>query len=383
MRKIDYQQHNAEVQALWETYHRGAPMRVPMILGVSTRYTTLGHEANPRNITFEQYFNDPDIMLTRQLEHKSWVRHHVPQDMEMGLPEEGWQINVDFQNSYEAGWFGCPIRYFDDDTPDTQLLLQDEDGKRMLFDQGIPDPFTGALMRRNWEFHDYFKRKQEEGFTWQGRPIAAVSPVGLGTDGPLTVACNLRGASQIYTDLAADPDYARELLRFITEATITRIQAYRRRLGMPAKTVGHRLPDDAIQSISAAMYRDLVMPFHRQLLEALSTGGPYTMHLCGDASRHFPLLRDELGVTSFDTGFPIDFGRVRQQVGPRVEISGGPSVMFLQTATPAQVREEVQRILASGIMEGGRFILREGNNLSPGIALENLWAMYDAVRELG
>ena len=36
-------------------------MRVPMILGVSTRYTTLGHEANPRNITFEQYFNDSDI----------------------------------------------------------------------------------------------------------------------------------------------------------------------------------------------------------------------------------------------------------------------------------------------------------------------------------
>ena len=53
------------------------------------------------------------------------------------------------------------------------------------------------------------------------------------------------------------------------------------------------------------------------------------------------------------------------------------------SATPAQVQQEVQRILASGIMEGGRFILREGNNLSPGIALENLWAMYDAVKEFG
>ena len=382
-RPIDYDEHNAEVQTVWEAYRKGAPQRVPMMLGISARYTTLGHPANPRGITFEQYFTDPDLMLTRQLEHRSWVRHHVPQDAEMGLPETGWDINVDFQNSFEAGWFGCPIRYFDGDTPDTQPLLQDEDRKRALFDQGIPDPFSGGLMRRNWEFYDYFRRKQDEGFTWQGRPISAVSPAGLGSDGPLTVACNLRGASQVYMDLAADPDYARELLGFITEASIVRIQAYRRRLGMPLKTTGLRLPDDAIQSISSATYRDLVMPFHRRLIEALSTGGPYTMHLCGDASRHFPLLRDELGVSSFDTGFPIDFGEVRQQVGPGVEISGGPSVMFLQSATPAAVLEEVKRILASGIVEGGRFILREGNNMSPGIALENLWAMYDAVRAFG
>jgi uroporphyrinogen-III decarboxylase len=34
-------------------------------------------------------------------------------------------------------------------------------------------------------------------------------------------------------------------------------------------------------------------------------------------------------------------------------------------------------------MEGGRFVLREGNNLAPGIPLENLWAMYDTVKEYG
>ena len=28
-------------------------------------------------------------------------------------------------------------------------------------------------MQRNWEFYDYFKRKQEEGFTYQGRPAWA------------------------------------------------------------------------------------------------------------------------------------------------------------------------------------------------------------------
>jgi uroporphyrinogen-III decarboxylase len=57
--------------------------------------------------------------------------------------------------------------------------------------------------------------------------------------------------------------------------------------------------------------------------------------------------------------------------------------MFLGAATPGQVREEVRRILDTGIRGGGRFILREGNNLPPDVGLEQLWAMYDTVREFG
>ena len=65
------------------------------------------------------------------------------------------------------------------------------------------------------------------------------------------------------------------------------------------------------------------------------------------------------------------------------EIKGGPSVMFLQQATPDQVRDEVRRILATGVGAGGRLVLREGNNLPPDVSLEALWAFYDTVRESG
>ncbi len=383
MQAVDYQAHNHQVQAVWEAYRTGRPIRVPVILGINPRYTAFDHPANPRHITFAQYFGDPEAMLTRQLEHQAWVRQHVPQDAEMGLPEAGWEVHVDFLNSYEAGWFGCPLYCFEGEVPDTQPILQDEQRKREIFSQGIPDPFTSGLMGRNWEFYDYFRRRQEEGFTYMGRPIARVWPAGLGTDGPVTVACNLRGAAEFLADLAADPGYAHQLLQLITQATIARLRAYRQRLDLPLKTQGCGFADDAIQSLSPDMYRQQVLPFHRQLVEALADPGPNAIHLCGDASRFFPLLRDELGIRSFDTGFPIDFGRVRAQVGPEVEIRGGPSVMFLQMASPAQVRQEVARILGTGIAQGGRFILREGNNLPPGVGLDPLWAMYESAKEFG
>lgn len=379
----DFERHNAEVREVWDAYRRRCPVRVPVIFGINPRYTMFEHPANPRRFTFRQFFDDPRVMLERQLEHAEWVRLNAPQDAEMGLPVEGWDVAVNFQNCYEAAWLGCPLRYDSSQVPDTLPLLPDDRTKRRIFDDGIPDPFSGGLMRRNWEFYTFFCQRQTDGWAWRELPIRSVTPCGLGTDGPLTVACNLRGATGFMADMAGDPDFAWRLLDFVTEATIQRIRAYRRRLGLPLKTHGWSFADDSVQLISTRMYEAQVLPFHRRLVGTFSEGGPVAMHLCGNATRHFRFLRDRLNVRSFDTGFPVDFGRLREELGPEVEIQGGPSVTLLQTATPAGVREEVRRILASGIMRGGRLVLREGNNMPPGVPLENLHAMYQAAKEFG
>jgi hypothetical protein len=102
MRELDFEQHNEEVRQVWQAYREGKPIRVPVIFGINVRFTMWLPEANPRKITFEQYFSDPQIMLERQIEHIHWVRHNIPQDAEMGLPKDGWHVWVDFQNVYEA-----------------------------------------------------------------------------------------------------------------------------------------------------------------------------------------------------------------------------------------------------------------------------------------
>lgn len=107
------------------------------------------------------------------------------------------------------------------------------------------------------------------------------------------------------------------------------------------------------------------------------------IHLCGDVSRHLPLIHEKLGVISFDTGFPINHGALRKALGPEVEVSGGPSVSLLQFGTPEQCYARSRDILQSGIKEGGRFILQEGNNLPPACPLDNLRAVYAACLEFG
>lgn len=82
-----------------------------MILGVNPRYLLLDPRYNPKGITFEQYFTDPEVMFHVQLEFQDFVRHHMWADQEMGVPEEGWSITVDFQNVYESAWLGAPVLY--------------------------------------------------------------------------------------------------------------------------------------------------------------------------------------------------------------------------------------------------------------------------------
>lgn len=378
----DVADHNAEAKAVWEAYRAGKPVRVPVMISTNERCTLKDPIYNPRGLQYDQVFEDPQLMLERQLEHQMWIRSQPWQDSQLGLPAAGWDVSPNFLNIYEAAWYGCPIVFIDDQIPDSEPILSDDDSKRKLFDQGIPDAFDSPFARQTWSAYEHFLQKREEGWTWEGLPLGAIYPSLCGTDGPVTVACNLRGATQFLEDLACDPDYAAELMDYIIDATIYRIRAINDRVGFVHKG-GYGFADDSVQLISTQMYVEQVLPHHKKLVRAFSDGSRGSIHLCGNATRHFPTIRDELNVYSFDTGFPVDHGQLRRDLGPEVEILGGPSVPFLCQATPEQVREETKRILHSGIMEGGRFILREGNNLAPGTPSENLMAMFEAAKEFG
>lgn len=380
---VDFEAHNAEVREVWAAYHAARPLRVPFTLGLNVRYTMRRPEANPSGIGWREYFADAPTMARRQCEHQHWIRHWLNHDHEMGLPAQ-WSLSVDWQNCYEALYLGCQLEFRGTEVPDTQPLLADEDAKYQLFDRGLPDPFAAPAAARAWALWGALGELADAGWEFAGRPVARPWPMGLGTDGPLTVACNLRGASEFCTDLLADPDYAQQLLTYITSATIERIQAYRARLDQPVRSAGWGLADDSVALLSAEQYRAHILPHHHRLVEALrEPGGPLHVHLCGDAVRHFPTFITELGAVSFDTGYPIDHAAVRAQLGPEIELLGGPSVPFLATHGPAEVEAECARILTSGVTAGGRFVLREGNNLPAECPPENVWAMARAVRRWG
>ena len=376
---MDFAGHNAEVGEMWGAFRGRKPTRIPVILGTNTRFFMFDKGANPEGVEFREFMEDPDVMFDCQLKFQRWLRFNLLQDAELGMPAK-WGIAPDFQNFYEAGWLGCPVEYMEGQVPDTHPVFADVPER--IMEHGVPDPF-GGLMGKGKAYYEHFKERAGRE-TYLGREVHANIPwFGLGTDGPMTVACNVFGPEFVCGAMVEEPGRLEKLLGFIAEATIVRIRAWRAYAGLPERAENFGIADDSIALISTGMYREHVMGHHRRMFEALAAAGPRGTHLCGDATRHFVTMRDELNVMTFDTGFPVDFGKVRRELGTEVQIQGGPHVEFLMSATPGAVREEVRRILGSGVMAGGRFVLREGNNLAPGTPLENTEAMYRAGREFG
>jgi uroporphyrinogen-III decarboxylase len=374
---FDFERHNAEVKQLWEGFNAGKPARTPVIFGINTRYFMANPAVNTEGLEFKRYSQDPDLMFDTQLRFQRWKQFNLLMDVELGLPEK-WQVYVDFQNYSEAAWMGCPIEYREGQVPDTVPAFMD--APERVMEQGIPDPFSGLLARGLETYEHMRERAGQE--TYFGRPIEVLPPF-IGSDGVMTVACNLFGPEFVCTTMAADPERLHRLFDFITEATIARMIAWRLLTGIPVPQERFGYADDSIALISTAMYRDHVLPYHRRVYKALSTDGPCGIHLCGDATRHFRTLFEELDVDTFDTGFPVNFERLRSELGPDVRIWGGPHVELLRNASPLEVREEARRILQSGVLDGGMFVLREGNNLAPGTPLENTESLYHAGRDFG
>ena len=135
--------------------------------------------------------------------------------------------------------------------------------------------------------------------------------------------------------------------------------------------------------ISTQQYAEYVLPYHKRFFEEFSDGSPASIHLCGDSTRHFKFLKDNLNIMSFDTGFPVDHGALRRELGPEVQINGGPTIMTVKYASKGEIEAEARRICESGVMEGGKFIMIDANNMAPCTPVENVMALYEATKKYG
>ena len=375
---------NDEKKAVWTAYWAGTPTRVPLMWGVNPRIILLNPVLNPEGYTYRQYFNEPRVTLVIQSRFQEYVATTLNRtcDSSTMLPET-WSFSVDNQNIYDGAFFGGEV-IFDEGQVPSVLPAYTFDDLDAFLARDFSRPLENQWLKDRLEFHERLVREAEN-FTYLGRK-GTVGSYGLGFDGPVTAVATLFGADGIAI-LAAEPEKARRLLDKISDDALNRNRVLADRSGGWKKTKWSWFADDSIQLISSEMYRELVLPVHARWYDAncLSSteDGRRSIHLCGDATRHFPVINKELGVTSFDTGFPVDFGQLRQTLGPAVEIAGGPSIMILREGTPDSCAREARRILESGIMQGGRFTLREGNNLPPCVPMANLEAVYNTCREFG
>ncbi len=193
-------------------------------------------------------------------------------------------------------------------------------------------------------------------------------------------AWTLRGMENLLMDFVDHPHFVHELLAAITEYNLQQISN-----ALTFDIDGIYFGDDWGQQrgliMGPALWREFIHPPLMRMYRAVRDAGKYVfIHSCGDVDELFDDLI-ELGVHCFNPFQPevMDVERLLPAYRGRRAFYGGLSMQrTLPYGTPAQVRQESQRLLALG--RAGGYIFSPSHSVEGDTPLANIFAFIEAAQ---
>ncbi|MHB1415780.1 MAG: uroporphyrinogen decarboxylase family protein [Chloroflexota bacterium] len=208
---------------------------------------------------------------------------------------------------------------------------------------------------------------------------------------PFTQSHLIRGHANWLMDLAGNRPFAEALLDAVTDALVTMFDRILGTVGDLADVVcwGDDVSIQTGPMISPAMFREVVKPRYRRVMDTIRRGtqAKVFFHTCGSVHWLVPELID-LGIDILNpvqvSAANMDTRRLKREFGDRITFWGGgcDSQSVLPFGTPTQVREEVRRRLGD-LAPGGGFVFAPVHTIQADVPPENVVAMYEAALEFG
>jgi MtaA/CmuA family methyltransferase len=256
----------------------------------------------------------------------------------------------------ETADIGAELTFMPDAPPRANFHVLS--GRSPVTDLHRPDPLGGGRMTDRIRGVELLRDK-----------IGGLVPITGWVEGPIAEAVDLRGMTELMTDLADAPEWVEDLFAWITEIEIAfgvaQVQAGAEIIGMG---------DAAASLISPRIYESLVLPHEKQIVAAIhEAGGLVRLHICGNTNHLLPHMA-KTGADIIDLDYLVDFTQARPQLGPEPVILGhfDPVAVLLQ-GTPTDVSNACTECHA---LAGERYIVGPGCEVPPGTPRENMEAMF-------
>jgi MtaA/CmuA family methyltransferase len=239
--------------------------------------------------------------------------------------------------------------------------------KRRLASLKVPDPLSGGRMTDQITSIELMRN-----FAGPGASV-----VGW-VEGPLALAQELRGLSNLMLDFEDDPDFVTELVAFAAEVAV---RNWEPQVAAGADTIG--MSDAAASMIGPALYEKFVVPAQMRVMSAIRAARPEVvirLHMCGRTDPLLPAMR-RLPADIFELDYPVDLGRAREVLGGDRTILGNVSTVgVMLTGAPGEVQEAAA---ACHRACGRHFIVGTGCEISPDTPPDNLRALVAYARAHG
>ena len=161
--------------------------------------------------------------------------------------------------------------------------------------------------------------------------------------------------------MAMDPDWVRDMCEVYATVVIDMLEILYAQEGLPdALWVWDDLGFKRRPFMSPGMYREMIMPAHKRLMDfARGKGLPVVLHCDGLVESLIPHLI-EAGVSCLqpiEIKAGMDLLRIKKDFGDKLALIGGMNVLTLLSNNLDQVRRELEAKLP-GVMAGSGYILQ-------------------------
>jgi uroporphyrinogen decarboxylase len=231
------------------------------------------------------------------------------------------------------------------------------------------------------------REKAENLFRSTDYALVAEGVTGVGV---FDMTWHLRGMENILTDMLLRPDFTEALFHRLTDFYSALYRNYLQAVGDYVQMVIYYedLSGQDGPLMSPELYRKFVKPCHRRIFRTIkeNTRAKLCVHTCGSVHA---FLDDyvELGVDVINpvqiSARDMDPQRLKDKYGSVLSFHGAIDTQrFLPWATPAEVGEEVRRII--GILgRGGGYLFTSCHSIQPDVSPENIVALFDAAVKHG
>ena len=176
------------------------------------------------------------------------------------------------------------------------------------------------------------------------------------------------------------PDLLHACARFFCDWTCAALRMILDQCPFDAVWLDDDLAFKTATFISPTMLREYVFPYHRQIVDVVSSYGlPTLFHSDGNLEA----ILDDLIANGFVALHPLerlafDIRAARNKLGPRITLMGNVDIDFLERSTPDACFREAASLIAD--LGPRRYILTSGNSITANVKPDNLRAMSRAVR---
>jgi MtaA/CmuA family methyltransferase len=313
-----------------------------------------------------------DIYMARAAHHvgrplsQYYLDHRALVEANLAMAEE---FDLDLVQAIsdpyrEAADMGLEVEFPEDDIPVRKSLLLEEPEDLAKLETVAP-----AEGRRMSDRLDALHALAEK----VGDDLVVMGWV----EGALALACDIRGDTNLMTDLFDRPEWVEALLELLVEQQIA---FAREQVAAGATMIG--LGDAIASLVSPRQYARFALPYEQRIFAAVKEAGAVPrLHICGD-TRHLLPGMAESGAQIVDLDWMVDLGKAAETFG-----DDGPApcgnfdpVEIMLRGTPEKVAEATRACRAAG---GRRHFSAAGCEVPDHTPEANMKAHAATLREIG